>query len=393
MPTTQRTIGSLILLIGGLITLIAFFFLPYITKIDLSSISQAPTNTPFVTALVSQSAPSVLAAFSLLALGFSAEGLSTQGVSRIPLIRAMRWLWMLGGLFALFSLFSDLVMSISSHVAFHFVLQDSQTYSNGSGASGNSMSNDIAYYTGSGFWLCLIGTVLIFVGYGMLTRTETQLQENSKVSFASSSLSILGLILAVIGTLLALAAFLWLPYITTAQVVGSTMQLTTATALSLAQNGQSLYWLEGLSAVLLLGGIGWYIYRLKATQLSVVPRIAKLLVFVSMLVLFFLLRSYSTHSPGIVVNTTMLRPTSTSTSLTLSCASDTMSIEGLHSSSTPTTVTSVSLVAACTEAAPSIDYGPGFWCAILGMVFVIVGVTIQEATSGRNWVAVSSVKA
>jgi hypothetical protein len=91
-------------------------------------------------------------------------------------------------LFALFSLFSDLAMSISSYVASHFVLQDSQTYSN-----------------------------------------------------------------------------FWLPYITTAQVAGSTVQLTTATALSLAQNGKLLYWLEGLPAVLLLGDLSWYIYRLKAT--------------------------------------------------------------------------------------------------------------------------------
>jgi hypothetical protein len=227
----------------------------------------------------------------------------------------------------------------------------------------------------------------------MLTRTQTQLQENSKISFAPSSPGVLGLILAVIGTLLGLAAFLWLPYITTAQVVGSNVQLTAATALSLAQNGKPLYWLEGLSTILLLGGIGWYIYRLKATQPSVMPGIARLLVFVSMLVLFFLLYFYSTHSPGIVIHTTMLRPTSTSTSLTFTCGSGTESIESVHSSSTPTTVTSASLLAACTEAAPSIDYGLGFWCYILGMVFVILGVTIQEATSGRNWVAVSSVKA
>ena len=102
MPTTQRTIGSLIFLTGGIITLIASFFLPYITKIDLSNISQSPSNTLFVTAPVSQSAPSALAAFSPLAIGFSAEGLSTQGVSRIPLIRAMRWLWMLGRIGLLF---------------------------------------------------------------------------------------------------------------------------------------------------------------------------------------------------------------------------------------------------------------------------------------------------
>jgi hypothetical protein len=304
----------------------------------------------------------------------------------------MLWLWIIGGLLVLFSLFSDLAISMSPHVAYHSVLQDTQAYSNGASASGGGSGNGFAYYTGSGFWLCLLGAVLIFIGYGVLARAEIQLQGNPQTSSAPSSPGILGLIIAFIGTLLALGAFLWLPYITTAHIAGSGVQLITATALSLAQSGKFLYWLEGLSAVLLLGGISWYLYRIKATQLSGMSRIPKLLVLASMTILLVLLYSYSANSPSIVAHTTILR-SAASTSFTFTCGSGTESFGSVPSGSTPATVTSTSLIAACTEAAPSVNYGPGFWCYILGMVLVTVGVMVQEARSVRDRVAVSSVEA
>jgi hypothetical protein len=192
----------------------------------------------------------------------------------------------------------------------------------------------------------------------------------------------LGSIISGVGVLLALLAFLWLPYITAAQVSGRDIQLTTNTALQLALQGNWMFGLGGLLTGILIAVTGSQILRSRTTRDARVLRATILLVVLSSLILLVLFNLYSSSSPTLISHTFTRSPADNSPTFT--CASDRSSIDSANSSG----AVSTTIVATCTEAALSFDYGPGFWLYILGMTLVIVGSLVQASLSLQSHPAV-----
>jgi hypothetical protein len=191
-----------------------------------------------------------------------------------------------------------------------------------------------------------------------------------------------GSIISAVGTLLALLAFLFLPYITTAQVSGTDIQLTTSTALQLALEGNKIFWLEGLLTGILIAGIGWQILRSRTARDLRIPYTTILLIVLSSLILLVLFKLYSSSSPTLISHA--FTRSFADYSPTFTCASDRSSIGSANSSG----ALSTTIVATCTEAALSFDYGPGFWLYIVGMILVIVGSLVQTSLSLQSHPAI-----
>src|SRR5438876_279403 len=119
----------------------------------------------------------------------------------------------------------------------------------------------------------------------------------------STSQRSLGSIISGIGALLALLAFLLLPYITTAQVSGKDIQLTTSTAWQFALEGNKIFWLGGLLTGILIAVTGWQIFRSRTTRDARVLGTTILLIVLSSLILLILFNLYSSNSPTLVSHT------------------------------------------------------------------------------------------
>ena len=183
----------------------------------------------------------------------------------------------------------------------------------------------------------------------------------------------LGWLISGIGALLAVLAFLLLPYLTTAHVMGRHVELTTRTAAQLALAGNGICWLGGLLTVLVLACIGWQRFRSRTAKDASKLQTTILLLMVSALLVVGSLLLYRSSSVTLVSHTFIRNPADNAPTFT--CASTTSSLGSAH----PTAV-STTTVAMCMEAALSIDYGPGFWVYVVGMMLVLVGSLEQIRT-------------
>lgn len=170
-----------------------------------------------------------------------------------------------------------------------------------------------------------------------------------------------GYIIISIGGLLALVAFLLLPYVTTATSTSTGLLLVTTTALQRAIDGESGLIVAGLVALFMLLGIGLRIVR-KATAKP--EGIVTALVFILAGTLMLVLLSHFYVSPTVVSHSVTRGATSATTSFT--CSSG-IANGGFNSTTTDS----------CTEVALTPYYGPGFWLYMLGMVLVISGDLLQ----------------
>ncbi len=384
MFRSQRLLGSIVAGIGGLVALFALFRLPYITKIDFTNISFVPPTTVPSIQLTTQSgiggSPALLMGLlSITAIVVAVMQVLTRGTVDTPITRKVTSALILLGLLVLVTSFLSHIDSFPLHPAAYSFSQQTEIYTNGAKAVNGTSGDTPAYYYGSGFWFYMLGMVLVIVGSGIFVQSGPIFGQARKIlhnkeqsSFWKAWSSMfgqhrnLGLIISGIGCLLALLAFLLLPYITRAQVFGRDVQLTTSTASQLTLAGNWLFLLGGLLTLILAVCMGWQMLRSGTAKDGRMLQITILLIVLSSLILAVSLIPYSSNSATLVSHTFIRNPANNSPSFT--CASDTSTI----GSDNPTALSTTTVVG-CVEAALSIDYGPGFWLFVVGMILVFVG--------------------
>lgn len=164
------------------------------------------------------------------------------------------------------------------------------------------------------------------------------------------------------GGLLACFAFVFLPAVTTASRTPTGVSLLTTTAFQHAVAGEWAFLFEGLVALLTLVIAAWQVLR--GPRRKVPEEVGRALLFFlfGSLTLVILFNFY--RSPFLVSHSI----TRIATSSTISFTCDGGTVAGpFHP---PTTD-------ACTEAALSPSYEPGFWFSVVGMVLVVVGSLVQ----------------
>ena len=388
MSRSQQVLGSIISGIGGVVVLFALLRLTYITKIDFTNTSfVSPTALPGIQ-VTTQGAMGgswqvlLIELLAVIAIVFAVIQLFTGKAADTPITRKATKVLIVLGLLVLVASFLPYLSysgSFIPHPTFYSFSQQTEIYTNGAKATNGTSGSSLAYYYSSGFWLYMIGMVLIIIGIGISVQSRPIFRRVRKIvhnkkqrhfwevrSSIFSSQWNLGLIISGIGGLLSLFAFLLLPYITKAQVLGSDIQLTISTASQLTLSGNWIFLLGGLLTVILAACIAWQMFTSRIAKEARMIQITMLMIILSSLILVVSLILYSSSSATLVSHTFIRNPANNAPTFT--CSSDTTFI----GSANPTAL-STTRVVGCIEAALSIDYGSGFWLYIAGIILVLVG--------------------